>query len=270
MMNPIFWSWNSPVWLLIAALVVAWLWLVRGQTTGQQLAWLFGLVVLAIAFVSPIGVLADGYLFAAHMVQHLLMLLVVPLCFVLGLPKNQLDRCFRAARWERLGRTLSIPPLGWSCGVGAMWFWHIPALCSAAALYASIGVVRDASLVAAGIAFWWPIYAPSQRFRLPELNGMLYLFSACLGCTVLGIYITFAPLSVCPVFANPVDRLGILNSLYDAGLTPGVDQHLGGLIMWVPPCLLYTCAIISLLGRWYSSFEPAPIYTSSKTTSTGS
>lgn len=265
MMNSVMWTWNSPVWLFIAALAIAWLCLVRGQTTGQRLAWLLGLVVLATAFVSPIGVLADGYLFSAHMVQHLLMLLVVPLCFVVGLPNQQLGQCCSNAWSERIGKTLAIPPLGWIAGVGAMWFWHIPGLCSSAAQYATVGLVRDASLVAAGIAFWWPIYAPSQQFRLPELNGMIYLFSACLGCTVLGIYITFAPLSVCPVFANPVDRLGILNSLYNAGLTPGVDQHLGGLIMWVPPCLLYTCAIISLLGRWYSSFETAPLYTTSTT-----
>jgi cytochrome c oxidase assembly factor CtaG len=136
-----------------------------------------------------------------------------------------------------------------------MWFWHVPTLCSTAAQRPALGIVRDLSLVLAGLAFWWPIYAPCDRYRLDPLRGIAYLFSACLGCTLLGIYITFAPISVCPVFASPVDRIGILSSLYDAGLTPGIDQHIGGLMMWVPPCVLYIGAIISLLCRWYSITE---------------
>jgi cytochrome c oxidase assembly factor CtaG len=87
---------------------------------------------------------------------------------------------------------------------------------------------------------------------------MVYLFSACLGCTLLGIFITFAPLSICPVFASPIDRLGILDALYRVGFTPGIDQHLGGLLMWVPPCFLYVGAIISLLARWYAEAESEP------------
>ena len=41
-------------------------------------------------------------------------------------------------------------------------------------------------------------------------------------------------------------------ALHDAGMTSSVDQQLGGLLMWVPPCSLYVAAIISVLCRWYS------------------
>jgi len=258
--GPQLWNWTSPIWLAVAVLLIAYGVVARRASLHQWAVYLFGLFVLTMAFVSPVGVLADGYLFSAHMVQHLVLLLVIPACIVLSLPKQQAARWFQRPQLDRLGKWLAIPVIGWICGVGAMWFWHVPTLCTAAAQQSELGVVRDLSLVGSGIAFWWPIYAPSDRFRLPALTGMVYLFSACLGCTLLGIYITFAPLSVCPVFANPADGLGILNSLYDAGFTPGVDQHLGGLLMWVPPCTLYTCAIISLLIRWYSSTDPSGTY----------
>ncbi len=263
------WSWMSPVWVLVTILLLLYVRFVRGGSHLQWVACLVGLFVLAMAFVSPIGVLAGGYLFSAHMVQHLLLLLVVPACIVLSLPRETAERWFQKGPVNQLGKWLAVPMLGWTGGVGAMWFWHVPWLCSAATQHTGLGVVRDVSLVAAGLAFWWPIYAPCDRYRLPPLSGMTYLFSACLGCTLLGIYITFAPLSVCPVFANPVDRLGILTSLYSAGFTPGIDQHVGGLIMWVPPCILYTCAIISLLGRWYSSIDAAPTYATGSSTPSG-
>ncbi|QEG37194.1 cytochrome c oxidase assembly protein [Bythopirellula goksoeyrii] len=256
MMSEKLWYWTSPVWLVVVMLLVGYLILARGRSRTQLAIFLLGLIALTLAFVSPVGVLSDGYLFSAHMVQHLVLLLVVPLCILLSLPKQQMSQWFNRPKFDRFGRLLAIASIGWICGVGAMWFWHVPTLCSTAAQRPAVGLLRDLSLVLAGLAFWWPIYAPCARYRLDPLRGIAYLFSACLGCTLLGIYITFAPLSVCPVFASPVDRIGILNSLYDAGITPGIDQHIGGLMMWVPPCVLYVGAIISLLSRWYSDVEP--------------
>lgn len=255
MNNSDLWFWSSPVWLVVAVLLIGYLRLVRTPTRGQLAFFLFGLLVLAMAFVSPVGVLSDGYLFSAHMVQHLDLLMVVPACVLLSLPKQRAAEWFRRPGLDRVGRLMAIASIGWICGVGAMWFWHVPVLCSAATQRSALGVLRDVSLVLAGTAFWWPVYAPVDRYRLHPLSGITYLFSACLGCTLLGVYITFAPLSVCPAFASPVDRIGILNSLYSAGLTPEVDQRLGGLMMWVPPCILYIGSIISLLCRWYSTTE---------------
>jgi cytochrome c oxidase assembly factor CtaG len=252
------WYWASPVWLVAAALLVAYLLIVRGASRARLAALAIGLALLVLAFVSPIGVLADGYLFTAHMVQHLLLLLLVPLCLLLALPPQQAASWFSDPRLDRLGRWLSVATVGWICGVGAMWFWHVPTLCSAATLSHFWGGVRDVSFLVAGLAFWWPIYAPAERYRLEPLTGIVYLFSACLGCTLLGIYITFTTISVCPAFLNPVGRIGIMNMLYDAGMTPSVDQHLGGLMMWVPPCTLYVSAIISLLCRWYGTMDDPP------------
>lgn len=255
MTNSNLWFWASPIWFVVVLLLMGYLAVVRSRSISQLAVYIAGLFVLTLAFISPIGVLADGYLFSAHMVQHILLLLVVPACLLLSLPKQQASEWFAHPGLDRVGRLLSVPWIGWICGVGAMWFWHVPVLCSLAAQQPALGIVRDVSLFLSGIAFWWPIYAPCDRYRMHPLNGIAYLFSACLGCTLLGIYITFYPLSVCPVFASPIARTGIMTSLYDMGFTPSVDQHLGGLIMWVPPCALYIGAVISLLCRWYSEME---------------
>jgi len=104
-----------------------------------------------------------------------------------------------------------------------------------------------------GFAFWWPMMGPRNGHRLPPLTGIVYLFSACLGCTILGIILTFTPVEVCSVYLHPVDRLGILPLVQEQwGLTPAKDQQVGGLLMWVPACMIYFCAILGLLARWYN------------------
>ncbi|WDI42088.1 cytochrome c oxidase assembly protein [Bremerella sp. P1] len=255
--NPSLWNLTSPVWLVVVPLVIAVIaW--RKKLAGANWWWLaMAMVVLVLAFISPVGVLAGGYLFSAHMVQHLLLLLIVPLGLMLFLPREMMESLLARPGLTKLNSLLSIPVVGWIAGLGAMWLWHVPSLCSAATQSDALSFVRSATFLAAGLAFWWPIYSPVARFRLDPLLAVIYLFSACAGCTLLGIYITFTPVSVCPAFANPVDRVGILTSLYQAGFTPMVDQQLGGLLMWVPPCSLYVCAILSVLSRWYAMEDHA-------------
>ena len=255
------WNWWSPAWLVVVCVVMLYSRCI-GWVTGQKTAWLIaGLSVFVFAFVSPLGVLADGFLFSAHMIQHLLLLLVVPLCLVLSLPRNPAWQSGNAFTFKTgmlgvlrktVGFLVNSPKLGWLLGLGTMWFWHVPSLCSAATESQLLGFARTASFLVAGILFWWPIYAPNKAARMPASNAVVYLFSACLGCTLLGIYITFTAITVCPAFASPEERLAIMTALHDAGMTAPVDQQLGGLLMWVPPCSLYVAAIMSVFCRWYS------------------
>jgi cytochrome c oxidase assembly factor CtaG len=71
-------------------------------------------------------------------------------------------------------------------------------------------------------------------------------------CTVLGILVTFSPVEVCSGYLNPVDRLGVLPLLRGGwGMSRAVDQQLGGLLMWVPACFVYSAAILATLARYY-------------------
>ncbi len=246
------WKWASPVWLLVLALILIYVSVYRKTLSSRSLFFVAAMFALAMAYVSPIGVLSDGYLFSAHVIQHLILLLIVPLFILLSLSKSTTEAIFSHPFMNRLGHVLAVPFLGWLSGLGVMWFWHIPSFCNASTESYSLGIFRDATFLLAGLVFWWPIFSPVKRFHLPSPLASIYLFSACLGCTLLGIYITFTVISICPAFANPVDRLGIMHLLYDQGMTPALDQRLGGLLMWVPPCSLYVCAIMVVLRRWYS------------------
>ena len=214
-----------------------------------------GFFVLAVALffvaiASPIGTLARGYLFSAHMLQHLLLVLAVPPLVLLGLPRE--PDSARPREWSALG--YGGP---WAAGVGAMWIWHARTLCNAAAVSTAVQWVQTGSLLVMGLAFWRPILAPRLSDRIPTFPGVLYLFAACVACTILGIMVTLSPVEVCSAYMHPVDSLGVMPLVREGwGLSHQADQEIGGLMMWVPACLVYAAAILATLGRYYRE-EPS-------------
>jgi cytochrome c oxidase assembly factor CtaG len=213
----------------------------------RRFAYFAGALGLALVMLmSPINALADGFLFSAHMLQHIILLLIVPALVLLSLPRS----LSLAMRPRILGHPLS----GWIAGVGAMWFWHAPALCSAAVSSRPVHALQTVSLLVLGGVFWRQILAPRENERLSPPHAILYLFSACVTCSVLGIIITFSPVTVCSIYAMPpFDRFGMLSTIrVDWGMTPKRDQQIGGLLMWVPMCLIYLSAILAQMARWFA------------------
>jgi putative membrane protein len=219
---------------------------------GARFAFLTtAVILLVVATASPLGTLADGYLFSAHMLQHLLLLLVVPPLALLSLSPSQQPTVPSPAR-----NPASHVPAAWLGGVAAMWLWHAPLLCNAASRSAGVHLLQEVSLLALGTWFFWPILAPHADARLPPLAGIAYLLTGCLACTLLGVAVTFSPVEICAAYLFPADRLGILPLLRGSwGLTPTRDQQIGGLLMWLPACLVYGTAILGILARWYGEPE---------------
>lgn len=244
------WTWSPGlVCGAIAAVVVYGLMLKRARLRRLErnaalrpLAFVSAVLIVVAALASPLNALAQGCLFSAHMAQHLILLLVAPGLLVLSLPPSL-----------RLGRPSALPAIAWVCGVGAMWLWHVPALCDAAAANSAAHGFQSVSLLAMGTVFWWPIFAPHPGDRVAPWVGVAYLFSACLACTALGVLITLTPLEVCPIFREPVDPYGMLATIRGPwGISAQRDRDIGGLLMWVPMCSAYVGAILVEVMRWYN------------------
>lgn len=238
------WTWNPTVLLSAALALVIY---VAAFRRHRRIGWFAAcLVVLLFTLLSPLNTLADGYLFSAHMAQHILLLLVVPALLFFSLP--------RPLSLSVGPRAFSHPVVGWLAGVGAMWFWHAPALCNAAVASRPVHALQIVSLLALGSLFWRQILAPREEERLSPPGAVIYLFSACVTCSVLGIIITFSPVTVCSIYTmQPSDPLGILRTIRSEwGFSPERDQQIGGLLMWVPMCLIYLSAIFAQIGRWFA------------------
>jgi putative membrane protein len=148
-------------------------------------------------------------------------------------------------------RALRRPAVAWLLGIGAMYLWHLPALYDAALAHTGIHIGEHLCFLATGVIFWWPVCAPLPESRYAPLAAMLYLFTAAVGSSMLGIILTFASPGLYPAYLHPVDTRGFLPLIRDSwGVSPAVDQQFGGLLMWVPGGLVYLCAIIGTFARW--------------------
>jgi putative membrane protein len=228
----------------------------RGIHRWQAAAFATGLVALFAALISPLDALGTA-LFSAHMVQHLVLVLVAAPLLVLGAPLVPflwaLPRSTRhalAAWWPRATplraawRTISHPVAAWVLHTAALWIWHLPALYQAALQSAQVHAAEHASFLATALLFWWALGYPGRRGRLNPGAGVLYVFAMGLQSSLLGALIAFAPTPWYPAYAVTTQPWG---------LTPLEDQQLAGLIMWVPAGLIYVLAALILFGAWLST-----------------
>jgi len=261
-------TWNMEPWVLISALALL---TGYGITAGFRFTklsvlYILGVVIFVLALVSPLDYLGRTYLFSAHMIQHILLLLIAPLLLLLGIPKAVAERALKIEPIGSIMRVLGHPVIAWFFGVGSMWVWHMPSLHEIVLANDDLYIAQQLSFVLMGMIFWWPVFSPVESKRLSLLMSTLYLALALLGCTILGMLITFAGTGLYTAYLNPVDSIGILPLLRgELCLTPGVDQQIGGLTMWVPGCLIYLIASMVTIVRWYGTPEESELISNSGT-----
>ncbi len=250
------WTWPASVLVGCAVLLTGYLaaWHFR---PGRQSVYFFGAVcLLLLALCSPLDALGDQYLFSAHMLQHLLLLLAVPPLLIKGITPTMVDALLRRHRLSSLEAWFRRPALAWFIGTLAVWLWHLPALYNAALQNETIHLLEHITFLITGVIFWWPVLAPLGSSRLRPLAAIPYLFLAAISSSLLGILLTFTPPGLYPAYLDPVDSYGILPFLRIAwGLSAAVDQQAAGLLMWIVGTPVYLLGAFSALARWYGAPE---------------
>lgn len=192
--------------------------------------------------------------FPAHMLGHVSLLLLAAPLLVLGFPTAQNQAVARHITGIS-GFLQHRPWVGWLTGLGVMWVWHIPVVFNAAFSPANAGrfslsLLHVFSLVLAGMAFAWPILGSLKQYRINPLTGVLYLATACAGCSLLGLFITFAPAGLY-TYTHVIERTGFIETLCgNWGTEQANAQQLAGLLMWVPGCFIYLTGAMYLLRSW--------------------
>jgi putative membrane protein len=253
------WSFDLSVILFLLALTCFYaVGLARGERrdpakasrfSARALAAVLGILTLALALLSPLDTLGDRGLFVAHMAQHLLLLLVVPVGLIAGAPWGVIEaaRAFTTARFGRLATSL---PVALLANVGAIWLWHVPRLFDAALQSGTVHLLEHATFVGTALLFCWPVVRPNDvPRRAPELVLLLYLFAAAIACSTLGALIT---LSGEVLYSTGVAAQMASTAAAVVGLTRIQDQELGGILMWGFGGLWYFIAAGVIFGQWFS------------------
>jgi putative membrane protein len=261
------WTFDPPV---VAGLVATgWLY-ARGARrlrsrlrTAQGIApwrvWAFagGMFATAVALISPLAA-AGGALFSAHMVQHLVLMLIAAPLLVLGAPMRVMLWAFDRPRRRWLGSlgpkplvhttwsALTNPIVAWTVHALALWIWHHPYLFQLTLRSEAVHVAQHVSFFGTALLFWWVVAAPGRRQRMHAGLAVLYVFTTAVQSAALGALLTFPSQPLYPEYARGA-------ALW--GLTPLEDQQVAGLIMWVPGGVLYLLAALAILAAWFRSAE---------------
>ncbi len=217
----------------------------RRHTTYLILA----VISLIIAEVSPLHDLAEGYLFSAHMVQHMFLVYMLPPFLMLSLPPGMLQPLFRRPLALKIGKVLTNPVVAIIAGNAVYSLWHLPPFYQAALFRHEVHVLEHILMVGTAVMMWWPIFSPSEELpRLPDTGRILYLILMSLPQIGVFAYITFSNNVVYKFYAT-APRLW--------GISPEVDQVLSGIIMKVGMGGIIVGVLTYVFFKWARREEAA-------------
>jgi cytochrome c oxidase assembly factor CtaG len=214
---------------------------------GLRAVWFtLAIATLVIALLSPLDALSDQ-LFAAHMVQHELLMLVAAPLLVLARP---LELYFWALPQSTRAKTLAIirrptfrslfaamtaPGVALLVHGIVRWGWHIPALFEACLRNELIHGVQHATFFFTAVLFWWALLQ-GMHGRYGYGVATVFVFATAMHTGALGALITFARSPWYPGQTHGADPLW--------------DQQLAGFIMWIVAGMWLTGLGLALFVAW--------------------
>jgi putative copper resistance protein D len=226
-------SWSLNAELALIAAVYLWAATVRARRwpTWRTISFLAGLGCVLVALESGVDSF-DDQLLQAHMVQHMLLLMLAPLLLLGGRPVILALRALPPSGRRRLMRVITrvrpvtVPlvavPVFWVIVIGT----HIPAFYDATLTHPLLHDFEHLLFVTGGLVLYWPLLDgdPVPAHRLGGLGRLLYLLAAMPAMAVVGAYLNRHTPLVYPPYAAPARALGV---------SPFTDQAQAGAIMWV-------------------------------------
>ncbi len=256
----VFESWRLDLRMIFALLAAAWIY-VRGwrqlhrqmpsrYTTDRLIFFLVGLGTIFVALASPLDAFGN-LLLEAHMVQHLLLIMIAPLLILTGQPvlpllrglphgwmKNGLGPFLGWRALRNVGGALVSPVVTFLAMAIALIFWHLPRFYELGLRSQGWHQVEHACFFFGGLLFWWPVVQvwPSHS-RTPRWAIIPYLLLADLVNTGLSAFLIFSKQVVYPTYAL-APRLWGTSALG--------DQAVAGGIMWVPGSIVFLVPAVAV------------------------
>jgi len=249
----VFDDWSPPIFLttltLLSAIVYIRGWFAIRKTRPAQFpdwrlaCFLAGLAVLWLSIGSPMDGFADALL-SAHMVEHLLLMSVVPPLILLGAPQvpmlrglprvvtvNLLGPLLRWGALRRLGHFLTTPVVAWIAMNVIFLGWHVPGAYNFALEHERWHDFEHICFLGSSILFWWPLIRPwPTSARYPGWLMLPYLVGADIVNTALSAFLAFCDR---PAYSY---YLTVPNTFH---VSPLADQVVGAVIMWVIGSLFF-------------------------------
>ena len=226
--SPYAWQADVDTTVVIPALSLLYLFAVGrfGAPRWRIVCYAGSMVLLAVAFWTPLHHLGLHYLLTAHLLQNVILAEWAPLLAVLGASRGMSGSLARRRVW----RVLVHPAVALPVWLVDYFAWHAPPIYQAALHHQSWLIhVEHACYFATGILVWWPLVHDVPR-RLASGARAAYTFAAFVFAAPLGLLLALLPSPVYDYYANARPRVW--------GLSPIVDQEIAGVTMAVEQALV--------------------------------
>ena len=223
--------------------------------TWQKVSFFVGLLVLFIAFQTPIEALAE-HMFSFHQLQHIMIRMFGPLLILLGAPLTPMLRglppwvlkgvvrpVVSDPRARRAYEVLTNPVLTTILFLSILFIWQVPGVHNAALRNPALHEFMHFTMLSSGFLFWWLVVDPKpHRSRLHYGLRVLYLGLIVIPNTMLGAAITFTDHVIYSGYAE-------VEQPYNISLM--TDQQIGGAILWVPGDMMSVIVAGIVMIMWY-------------------
>jgi cytochrome c oxidase assembly factor CtaG len=198
------------------------------------------LVVIAAVIAGPLDRFAWNRVFVAYIAEQILLYMLAAPLLLFGIPGWMLQPLLSKPGIRGVARFLSNPIIAFGGFTVIFAGIHYPFVCNMIChARPFFGGIRGA-LLAAGVLFWWPLLSPLSELTISRPRQLLYLFLLLVPMTAVAAPITLSE-SVIYTWLNgpPV-----------WGLSPLLDQRMGGILMWVGQALIVMIAATAVFMRW--------------------
>lgn len=257
---PIPLHWHTEPLLLLLLIGAGWLYALATGPLREKIAagerfnvlkavsFYLGLAVAYLTVGSPLDQWGEDFLFAAHMVQHMLLVYLVPPLLIRGLPTWLADWLLAPKAVRAPVKMLVNPFVAWLSFTFFYTVWHIPGLYELALQDKTVHILEHWCMFIPAVMMWWPIISPSKL--VPPISygpRMLYLFLLMVGQLPVFGFLTLSETVLYPTYEwapRVVD------------LSPLQDQILGGLIMKVTNMGVSLTLLAWCFYAWYRQDNP--------------
>jgi putative membrane protein len=242
-------SWTLDPLQLLPVLLLALAYGLRARTlhsrgtpvpTWRMLVFGIGVALLLLAFASPIAAIGEEELFSFHMLQHVLIGDLAPLCLLAGSTGPILRPLLALRPVERL-RVLANPLVALPLWAVNLYLWHLPFLYEAAVRHSSVHALEHIAFFSAGLVMWLPVL---ETLPAPEWFGtgakLGYIAIVRLVETALGNIFLWSGAVFYGIYAGGDELWGV---------SPVRDQGHAGAVMMLEGSLVTIAALALLFLR---------------------
>jgi putative membrane protein len=227
-------QWHPEVWVLVAFLTSAFVYMVRvigpkavpaGEVVMSRknlYAFIGAMAMLWVASDWPLHDISEEYLYSAHMLQHMMLSYFLPPLALLATPAWLLRVLIGNGGLYRAMTFLTKPVVAGVLFNVVVMVTHIPLVVNESVANGPMHYSLHATVVLLSLLMWMPVVGPFREWQIGPLGKCIYLFMQSVVPTVPAAWLTFADGAVYKTYDIPTRVFG---------WSVTTDQQLAGAIM---------------------------------------